>query len=421
MAAKHIFYLFMFSKKMKAETKQFLRSKFGEYYRAPALLLPPQFHKRELGFIFFDESYPDIVMRRHKAFNSGEEFASYLENMAPAHIFHSAAYYRYPDAPSMKEKGWEGADLIFDLDADQVIKERTSYSKMLEVVKLELGKLINDFLIPDFGFSEKEINLVFSGGRGYHIHIRVPEILQLENQERREIVDFLTGQGLDKGNFLRERVVAGEFGTRRRREDQSIGEGYRIPSSDEPGWGGKVNKAIVNYFKELRSKSEDEAISELIELGAGKRDAKSAYFAMNEERWQRNIENLKEGNLDFFKKNLTFWEKLMDQLIDRVRVKIETTTDEPVTADVHRLIRMPGSLHGGTGLRVVPLKLNELESFDPLCDAVVFGNKKTKVLASSAMDLSLKGETFKIAEGVNVLPEFAAIFLMCRGVAEYEP
>ncbi|MCA1813180.1 MAG: hypothetical protein LC624_04420 [Halobacteriales archaeon] len=32
-------------------------------------------------------------------------------------------------------------------------------------------------------------------------------------------------------------------------------------------------------------------------------------------------------------------------------------TDEPVTSDVKRLIRLPGSVHGKTGLRVVPVPL----------------------------------------------------------------
>ncbi|CVK33100.1 DNA primase small subunit domain-containing protein [Methanoculleus bourgensis] len=31
--------------------------------------------------------------------------------------------------------------------------------------------------------------------------------------------------------------------------------------------------------------------------------------------------------------------------------------DEPVTTDIKRLIRAPGSLHGGSGMRVVPLDI----------------------------------------------------------------
>jgi DNA primase small subunit len=394
---------------MKEQTKQFLRAKFAEYYQKHALLLPPKFQKREFGFVLFDESYPNIAMRRHKAFSSEQEIQSYIKNIAPAHIFHSAAYYKYPDAPSMREKEWIGADLIFDLDADQIMKQRTSYSNMLQVVKQEVIKLINDFLIPDFGYSEKDITLIFSGGRGYHVHIRAEEVLQLQSHERREIVDYLTGRGLDVAAFLKEDLIEGEFGNQ--------AKALRIPAYSEAGWRGRINRAIVNYFQELRSKSEEEAISALTELGGGKKDAKRAYSALKS---FKNIENLMKGNLDFFKHNEDFWKKLMGHLIEHVKIKIATTTDEPVTADIHRLIRVPGSLHGGTGLKVIPIKLIELQKFDPLRDAVVFSDAEVKVNAKKAMELNLKGETFKIAEGINLLPEFAAIFLMCRGIGEYE-
>ena len=59
-------------------------------------------------------------MRRHKAFNSEGELKDYLASMPPAHAYHSAAYYQYPQAPTMLEKKWQGADLIFDLDADHL-------------------------------------------------------------------------------------------------------------------------------------------------------------------------------------------------------------------------------------------------------------------------------------------------------------
>jgi len=69
-------------------------------------------------------------------------------------------------------------------------------SEMLKLVKKETLKLI-DFLFEDFGFTGKNISIVFSGGRGYHIHIRDPTILKLGSDERREIVDYLTASGLD--------------------------------------------------------------------------------------------------------------------------------------------------------------------------------------------------------------------------------
>ena len=49
--------------------------------------------------------------------------------------------------------------------------------------------------------------------------------------------------------------------------------------------------------------------------------------------------------------------------------------DEPVTGDVHRLIRLPGSLHGGSGLRVMVLDSKKLETFNPMKDPIAFGEE----------------------------------------------
>jgi DNA primase small subunit len=99
-------------------------------------------------------------------------------------------------------------------------------------------------------------------------------------------------------------------------------------------------------------------------------------------------------------------------------------TDEPVTADIKRLIRMPNSLHGGSGMRVVPLSLSEFQNFDPLNDAVVFSEKMIEIeiippLKPQFFKIEMKGKSFTVSEGKNSLPEYAAIYLMCRGAAEY--
>ncbi|MCZ7397511.1 MAG: DNA primase catalytic subunit PriS, partial [Candidatus Methanoperedens sp.] len=99
-------------------------------------------------------------------------------------------------------------------------------------------------------------------------------------------------------------------------------------------------------------------------------------------------------------------------------------TDEPVTADIKRLIRMPSSLHGGSGMKVVPLTLDDFEKFQPLSDAIVFSEKEIQVevippLKPQNSLVEMKGQSFRIKEGMNTLPEYAAIYLMCRGAAEY--
>ena len=46
--------------------------------------------------------------------------------------------------------------------------------------------------------------------------------------------------------------------------------------------------------------------------------------------------------------------------------------DKPVTKDVHRLIRLEGSLHGKTGLKTTKIRYIDLDRFDPSISSTVF-------------------------------------------------
>ncbi|SVD61828.1 uncharacterized protein METZ01_LOCUS414682, partial [marine metagenome] len=52
-------------------------------------------------------------MNRHVKFGSQKEVRDYLARVAPAHSYHSVAYYEDPGRKTMIEKHWQGADLIF--------------------------------------------------------------------------------------------------------------------------------------------------------------------------------------------------------------------------------------------------------------------------------------------------------------------
>jgi DNA primase small subunit len=92
--------------------------------------------------------------------------------------------------------------------------------------------------------------------------------------------------------------------------------------------------------------------------------------------------------------------------------------DEPVTTDVKRLIRLPTSLHGGSGFRVTPLSPGELSDFDPLVDAVVFGTKGIMVDCSVKSSMKLLGNSYALEKSTVTVPEALAVFLCCRGLAE---
>ncbi|EQD29721.1 DNA primase small subunit, partial [mine drainage metagenome] len=60
------------------------------------------------------------------------------------------------------EKGWKGAELIFDLDADHLPGATgMSYEQILDEVKRHTLRLVFTFLIGMLGINEESIKLIF--------------------------------------------------------------------------------------------------------------------------------------------------------------------------------------------------------------------------------------------------------------------
>ena len=369
----------------------FLRKKFLEYYLNPKIDFPVRFDRREYAFILFEED----TMHRHISFKSKEDLLLYLKTNVPAHAYYSSAYYRNPSAETMQEKQWMGADLIFDLDADHLPNANNmSYEEALRAVKEELEKLI-DFLIEDFGFGEDELEIYFSGGRGYHCHVHNKKVLDLGSQERREIVDYLTGRGLDFKEIIKEKRIGGEI---------------TIEIDMEGGWEKRIADAIIQFFEDIRKMEKEEAIKKLMEIeGVGNKTAEDVYNSLTAERMRR----IKAGLLD----QATAIKKILKPLVKKVAVSLYSQTDEPVTADIKRLIRLPGSLHGKTGFRVTKVNVDKIEEFEPLRDAVVFKDNKVKIKVEKPFKIKMMDEEYDLKKGIAKVPEYLAVFAIARKFA----
>ncbi|HDN95737.1 MAG TPA: DNA primase catalytic subunit PriS [Thermoplasmatales archaeon] len=369
----------------------FLRKKFLEYYLNPKIDFPVRFDRREYAFILFEED----TMHRHISFKSKEDLLLYLKTNVPAHAYYSSAYYRNPSAETMQEKQWMGADLIFDLDADHLPNANNmSYEEALRAVKEELEKLI-DFLIEDFGFGEDELEIYFSGGRGYHCHVHNKKVLDLGSQERREIVDYLTGRGLDFKEIIKEKRIGGEI---------------TIEIDMEGGWEKRIADAIIQFFEDIRKMEKEKAIKKLMEIeGVGNKTAEDVYNSLTAERMRR----IKAGLLD----QATAIKKILKPLVKKVAVSLYSQTDEPVTADIKRLIRLPGSLHGKTGFRVTKVNVDKIEEFEPLRDAVVFKDNKVKIKVEKPFKIKMMDEEYDLKKGVAKVPEYLAVFAIARKFA----
>ena len=394
---------------MDANSRFLVRS-FRRYYRDNRPIMPSRFGRREFGFMFFDKTF----VQRHTGYSRSDDLHRFLVTQVPAHCYYSTAYYRNPAAPTMEEKGWLGADLIFDLDADHLKgAESMSYEAMLAKVKEEMIRLVDDFLFGDLGFSVDEVDIVFSGGRGYHAHVSKESVQGLGSAERREIVDYVTGTGLDMDwAFPRHHIVTSQSPDGRR---ANISEDRLVPKLEDGGWKRRLRIGLESLLEdagaldmaEFRTKYPSVANYKNDRLGKLMRELSSS---------QRSI--LSRNTLAPLSTKKV-QEAVLAIMETDVRPALSGEVDEPVTADVKRLIRLPGSVHGKSGLRVTPLSRDQLTDFEPLLHAVPneYGQEPMALSMRRDLQVVFKGERYTLS-GQTEVPEDLAVFLVGRKMAD---
>jgi len=402
----------------------FVEDTFAQYYlqHATKIMPPSSMAQREFGIILFREK----MMVRHKALNTSEELRRFIVSMAPSDVYYSSAYYERPEE-QMGRKGWIGADLIFDIDSDHIptpCKNRHDYwvcescsntgigtkpnvcprcngtkfktegwlcESCLNAAKAETQKLL-DFLSSDFGFRPENLTTCFSGQRGYHVHIEEPEIRTLDQNSRKEIVDYITGTGL-KVEFQ------GLFEMRESRSRR-----ITRPDLNALGWQGRMMRGVYDL---LAATSTD---------GTGKLDLPKGTAKFIQGNKQLILESLADKSPRAPVKGLNpaAFAKLAERGIEGQASAIDTV----VTTDIHRLIRLPETLHGKTGLKAMEIPTQSLEGFDPLSDAVAFKNGNLDVFVKDAYSFRLGEQTYGPYHEENVdLPMAAAMYLLCKKVA----
>ncbi|AAV45348.1 MULTISPECIES: DNA primase small subunit PriS [Haloarcula] len=388
---------------MEERTRAYLRGRFGDHYRQASVTPPPAANEREWGFIPWTEG-PGETMVRHRSLLDLGEIEDFLGRRKPRHVYFSAGRYDEPSASTMSDKGWRSSDLVFDLDADHlpsVVLGEDSYAEMLAKCKDALRRLL-DFLEDDFGFDD--LTIVFSGGRGYHVHVRDERIRHLERDARREVVDYVRGIGLEFDELVDEESVAGTAGRSSPAQKRTL--------STEGGWSARAHRHMLAVVDDLLAMEEADALEQLQEydgIGEGKATA-----ALNAAR--SNYEQLEAGNIDV---HPAFYQ-LAKILLHEVVAADNAPIDEPVTTDTNRLIRLPGSLHGGSGLEVQRIDRDDLDAFDPLVDPVpeTFRGHDITVEVTDGGLVELDGDSFTLEAGNQTVPEHVGVFLMARGRAE---
>lgn len=379
--------------------------------------------QREFAFLLFKEQ----IMLRHKQFKKKDDLAIFLEEVIPSDVYYSCAYYADPTV-DMTKKGWLGADLIFDIDADHI---STPCNKIhdewtcgncgfvgkgitpdkcpichgqkfkvkswpcevcLEYAKKETIKLL-DILTQDFGFSDREIKVFFSGHRGYHVHIECEEIKLLDSVARRDIVNYVSGLG--------ENIIFQWLNI----ENPSGTQVFSNKSLMNFGWYARLVKGIQSLILNA-----DETVFRDIGLN---KNVISTIFKNRD----LILKNLLDSGVPSIIKGIGFrsWKKIAEYCLKLQCAQVDTV----VTTDVHRLIRLAGTLNSKSGLKKVEFSTSEIEIFDPFKRAIAFRAGTTRVFVSDAPKFRLGDETFGPYKNQKVeLPTAAAVLLICKERAE---
>ncbi len=384
---------------MDKKTETLLRQKFREYYfkHVEKIEVPTRMNEREFGYMTFDR-----VMIRHLSFKNPGDLQALILKEAPHSVFYSTSFYTEPSLP-MHEKGWKGGELVFDIDADALSSPcREDHDKWicrecglqeigvrpakcpkckgtrihevniacgicLGAAKNEAIKLL-DILTEDFGFQRSEIDIYFSGSMGYHLSVSSSVFEEAGQAARSEIVDYVSGQA-----FIPE-----SLGVSQQSAYEYLIE--RLPSETSLGWRGRV----ARYFRALETEGEEDY-----------------------------SEDVKMKMADLYRK--VKYRKFRSAVEDAAR-RSGAQVDPAVTTDIHRIFRLPETLHGKTGL--LKKKCEHLEDFDPLQDAVAFGREPMKICVDYSPKFTLMGEEFGPFKSEDVeVPTVAAIYLLGLGMA----
>ena len=399
-------------------SKEYVYQKFLEYYRDPATVIPspPNPEQREFGYLVFKERF----MVRHRHFNNMRILRSTLAETIPSDVYHSCAYYENPDF-DMDKKGWIGSDLVFDIDADHIstpcnkihdeficIKcgfggrgitpescpccEATKFETKIwacdlciQAARAETAKLL-DILGNDFGISDNELKVFFSGHRGFHVHIENELVRTLDSMARKEIVDYVTGLGLSLFN----------------KEYRKKSKNRRKFTLHNYGWNRRIKVGMQSFL--LNATLKDLKVIGLKNKALIENKDVIINRAITEGRWE-SIPGVSNQT----------WLKFTDYIREKEASKIDTV----VTTDIHRLIRMNGTLHGKTGLLKVGFPTKKLNEFDPFKEAIAFKKGEVEVCVSNAPEFRLGEQTMGPYRNQKIiLPTAAAIMLINKKRAE---
>ncbi len=339
-----------------------LQLMFYEYYKRAPLDPPEDLEDREIALHTFDGK-----MIRHLSAPTVEDLRELILSKKPAHVYISTASYDAPDAPRMEEKGWRRADLQFDIDVDHFEGCQPRYKvcgdDVVDVKENCEGKPVP--IVPESCIERglEEAKKLISVLKKY-LGVR-EESVELHFSGNRGFHVIARGTPYDdQGSDVRREISDFISGNKFMMESICTEPNCVIPSPDDPGWRGRIGEALRKLLPS------------------------------NAKLW-RDINGDPE---EFLSKAF---------LISKIDI------DEQVTVDTSRLLRLPGSLHGKSGFRVV--KVDGRFKYGPHLSP--FYKMNVLVEANYNIDIPLFGKRISLKKGEKAeLDGAIAVYLALKGL-----
>jgi DNA primase small subunit len=277
--------------------------------------------EREFGF----DHWGDGPRDRYNSFSSAGELESFLKARAPFAAYTSVSFYQRPE----ERRGWQGAELVFDIDAKDLPAKGCSCppGEVCEVCLEEAKEhllVTRDILREDLGL--RELRFVYSG-RGYHLRVFDEEVMRIDSSVRGMILDYVSGGVLPR----------------------------------EGQW--KLRGGYPRVFKERALRILKRLSGDKLREMPGVTARKAA--ALKKKLWVVANE-LEEGNFTTAEEVLK--KKGLEGFLEGIRMHNTALLDGKVTVDIKRILRLPSSLHSTVSMKC--MEVRNIERFDPLRDAV---------------------------------------------------
>jgi DNA primase small subunit len=152
--------------------------------------------------------------------------------------------------------------------------------------------------------------------------------------------------------------------------------------------------------------------SETFEKIKIRKTTKNNIIEKKEELLKKLIENSPREIMKFIDKSS------LDKILEIAVLEHAAKIDTVVTTDLHRLIRLPKSLHGKSSWICQPVSLDNLSEYAPLTEAVAFKEGELRLYVKRTPKIFISGEYFgPFKEEIVELPMTIAMYLLCKKVA----